>query len=66
MDLLEDIKVTKDLIKEAKFFEAEIILNALPENETNPQAQHLLGVVALQTNRAAEAASAWTNRCLWR
>ena len=55
MDLLKDIRVTKDLIKEAKFLEAEIILNALPESEKNPQVQHLLGLVALHTNRAAEA-----------
>ena len=55
MDLLKDIKITKNLIKKAKFFEAEIILKAMPEIEENPQVQHLLGVVALQTNRAAVA-----------
>ena len=44
MDLLKDIKITKNLIKEAKFFEAEIMLKAMPESEKNPQAQHLLGV----------------------
>ncbi len=55
MNSLEDIEEARDLIRKAKFAEAERLLRATPDSENNAEAQQLLGVVAFQTNRVAEA-----------
>ena len=55
MNSLEDIEEARDLIRKAKFAEAERLLKATPDSENNAEAQQLLGVVAFQTNRVAEA-----------
>jgi tetratricopeptide (TPR) repeat protein len=55
MNILENFEVVRDLIKQSKFIEAEIVLRAMSNSEGNSEAQQLLGVVAFQTNRVSEA-----------
>ncbi len=55
MDSLDYIEVAKDLIKKAKFDQAEISLRAIPDYEENAEVQQLLGVVAFQLDRTVEA-----------
>ncbi|MEE2999480.1 MAG: tetratricopeptide repeat protein [Pseudomonadota bacterium] len=51
----DEIDIARDLIKRAKFNDAEILLKAITDSQKNPEAQQLLGVVAIQTSRVDEA-----------
>jgi len=61
MSSTDHIDTATKLIQSARFEEAEAFLKAMPGVNNNARAQQLIGIAALQTNRAAEAILCFEN-----
>jgi tetratricopeptide (TPR) repeat protein len=55
MTLSDIVEAATKLIQSARFEEAEVLLKETPGIEKDAAAQQLMGIIAFQTNRAAEA-----------